>query len=292
MMQTRQVAMGKRRRKNAAHMPSRPDVASAREPRRHVVRRWVILALLGLGVGVGVMWVAAREREPPTYDVEVVREFPHDPQAYCQGLVYANGVLYEGTGKYGESTLRKVALETGKVLQVQTLDRSLFGEGIAIWDNRIIQLTWQNQVAIVYDQKSLQELRRFNYRGEGWGLTHDGQHLILSDGTATLRFVDPQTFRVVRQLLVQSQGRRVDQLNELEYIRGEIFANIWYKDYIARISPQTGVVTGWIDLHGLLPHRPDRDAVLNGIAYDREGDRLFVTGKNWPKLFQIRLLTR
>ena len=135
-------------------------------------------------------------------------------------------------------------------------------------------------------------MRRFGYNGEGWGLTQDGRYLIMSDGTATLRFLDPKTFQVARRLLVQSEGRRVDQLNELEYVRGEIFANIWYKDSIARISPQTGEVTGWIDLHGLLPERPDREAVLNGIAFDRETNRLFVTGKNWPKLFEIRLTAR
>ena len=284
--------MGRRRKKTDPEVrPPLTDAAPA-ETRPRSVRRWVLLAVVVGAAGAAVVWGVAREREPPVYGFEVVHAYPHDPQAYTQGLVYAGGVLYEGTGKYGESTLRRVDLETGKVLQAQALDRSLFGEGIAIWDGQIIQLTWRNNLAIVYDQRTFRELRRFEYRGEGWGLTHDGRHLILSDGSATLRFLDPQTFRVVRQLLVQSRGRRVGRLNELEYVRGEIFANIYYQDHIARISPRTGEVLGWIDLRGLWPQRSERDAVLNGIAYDAEGDRLFVTGKDWPKLYEIRLTTR
>jgi glutamine cyclotransferase len=277
------------KRQNTMSAVSPPSVATVEPPGRRRVRRWVLLAaLFGMGCG-GVVWVLARERAPPTYGFEVAHAYPHDPHAYCQGLIFADGALYESTGKFGESKVRKVELETGRELQSQPLDRTLFGEGLTLWDGQLFQLTWQNQVGIVYDRDSFRELRRFGYNGEGWGLTQDGQHLIMSDGTATLRFLDPKTFQVVRRVLVQSQGRRVDQLNELEYVRGEIFANIWYKDYIARISPRTGEVTGWIDLRGLLPQRSDREAVLNGIAFDRETDRLFVTGKNWPKLFEIRL---
>lgn len=260
--------------------------------RHHRLRRWALLGVL-FGCGCAcVVWVVAREHAPPTYDYEIARVFPHDPRAYCQGLAFANGVLYESTGKFGESTVRKVALETGKVLESRSLEQNLFGEGLTVWEGQLIQLTWQNAFGIVYDRETMREVRRFNYTGEGWGLTHDGRQLIMSDGTATLRYLDPKSFQVTRRLLVHSQGRRVDQLNELEYVRGEIFANIWYKDFIARISPQTGEVTGWIDLHDLLPGRPDRDAVLNGIAFDRATNRLFVTGKHWPKLFEIRLVSR
>jgi len=166
----------------------------------------------------------------------------------------------------------------------------VFGEGIAVRGGEIFQLTWRNQFGIVSERSSLKELRRFRYNGEGWGLTHDGTHLIMSDGTSTLRFLDPKTLRVVRQLLVRSGGRRVANLNELEYVRGEILANIWYKDYVARISPADGEVLGWIDLHSLVPPGLDREAVANGIAYDDQHDRLFVTGKNWPQLFEIRLV--
>jgi glutaminyl-peptide cyclotransferase len=286
---TRQPRMGRRRTKTDPQGQPRRDDAGQAERGAHSVRRWVLLAVVVVTVGAAMVWGLAREREPPVYGFEVVHAYPHDPQAYTQGLVYAGGVLYEGTGKYGESTLRRVALGSGKVLQAHALDRSLFGEGIALWDGQIVQLTWRNSIAIVYDQRTFRELRRFEYRGEGWGLTHDGRHLIMSDGSATLRFLDPQTFRVVRELLVQSRGRRVGRLNELEYVRGEIFANVWYQDHIARISPRTGEVIGWIDLRGLWPQRSERDAVLNGIAYDAQGDRLFVTGKDWPKLYEIRL---
>lgn len=284
--------MNRRRNKMSESPTAGSSPAERSPPRRRRMRRAVVLAALFCCGCACVVWVVAREHAPPTYDFEVVRIFPHDPKAYCQGLVFADGVLYESTGKLGESTLRKVELDTGKVLQSWPLDRDLFAEGLAIWNEQLIQLTWQNHVGIVYERDTFREVRRFGYNGEGWGLTHDGQQLILSDGTATLRFLNPKTFQVVRRLLVQSRGRRVDQLNELEYVRGEIFANIWYKDYIARISPQTGEVTGWIDLHGLQAERPDRDAVLNGIAFDRETNRLFVTGKNWPRLFEIRLTAR
>ncbi len=234
----------------------------------------------------------ARERTLATWGVELVHAYPHDTGAYTQGLAFDGGQLLEGTGKYGESTLRRVDLESGRVLHSAPLARDLFGEGIAVWGGEVVQLTWRNQLGIVYDKSTLQELRRFRYTGEGWGLTHDGTHLIMSDGSSTLRFLDPQTFRVVRRLLVRSGGRRVANLNELEYVQGEILANIWYKNYLARISPSSGEVLGWIDLQPLVPPRLDRDSVANGIAYDAEHDRLFVTGKNWPQLFEIRLVAR
>jgi len=283
--------MTRRRSRTERPDTSAPNPASQpAEVRRRW--RWVLALALLVCAGVGVVWAMARERTPETWSVEVVQAYPHDPGAYTQGLAFDGGDLFEGTGKYGESTLRRVDLVSGRVLESVPLVRDLFGEGIAVWGGEVIQLTWRNHLGIVYDKSALKELRRFRYTGEGWGLTHDGTHLIMSDGSSTLRFLDPQTFRVVRSLLVRSGGRRVAYLNELEYVQGEILANIWYKTYIARISPASGEVLGWIDLQTLVPPRLDRDSVANGIAYDAENDRLFVTGKNWPHLFEIRLVAR
>jgi glutamine cyclotransferase len=249
----------------------------------------LLVALLCVAGGV---WLAAQPQVPQTRGYQLVNSFPHDPNAFTQGLVFHEGSLLESTGKYGQSSLRRVELESGRVVQSHRLSRDLFGEGITVFGERIYQLTWRNGLAIVYDKETFDELGRLRYEGEGWGLTNDGTYLIMSDGSATLRFVDPQDFRVVRRLVVHSRGRRVDRLNELQYVHGEIFANIWYRDHIARISPETGEVTGWIDLRTLWPERRDREAVLNGIAYDAENDRLFVTGKNWPRLYEIRLTRR
>jgi glutamine cyclotransferase len=249
----------------------------------------LLVAVAVLTIGICFVWAMARDGEPPVFGYRVVNTYPHDPQAYCQGLVVSGDVLYEGTGKFGESTLRQVELATGKVLRSVPLDRQYFGEGITILNDRIYQLTWKNRICFVYDLQTFQQVDSFRLAGEGWGLTHDGTHLILSDGSSTLSFLDPKTGRVVRRLLVQGQGRRVAKLNELEYVNGEIFANIWYEDYIARINPKNGQVVGWIDLRTLMPGRADREAVLNGIAYDSQRDRLFVTGKNWPKLFEIKI---
>jgi glutamine cyclotransferase len=236
--------------------------------------------------------------EPPTPDTagvpvatyRVINTYPHDPAAFTQGLVYENGYLYEGTGLNGQSTLRKVQLETGEVLQTTPItDPAQFGEGIAIFGDKIYQLTWQSHVGFIYDKASFERLGEFSYPTEGWGLTHDGQRLIMSDGTATLYFLDPQTLKEVGHVDVYDRSGPVVRLNELEYINGEIYANIWQTDRIARISPQTGQVLGWIDLAGLLSpeeRQPPVD-VLNGIAYDAATDRLFVTGKRWPKLFEI-----
>jgi glutamine cyclotransferase len=243
-----------------------------------------------IGAGLVAAWAILAQQDSVRWGVEVVQAYPHDPLAYTQGLVFDRGELLEGTGKYRESTLRRVELQSGRVLQSVRLPGDAFGEGITVRGGEVFQLTWRNQYGIVYDRSTLRELRRFRYQGEGWGLTHDGTHLILSDGSSTLRFLDPKTFRVVRQLMVRSDGRRVANLNELEYVRGEILANIWYKDYLARISPANGEVLGWIDLHTLAPDGLDRESVANGIAYDAESDRLFVTGKNWPQLFEIRLV--
>ncbi len=207
-------------------------------------------------------------------------------------MVFADGVLYEGTGLRGQSGLRKVDLKTGNILRVRQLSAHFFGEGITIYGNRVIQLTWRAKVGFVYDRQTFQLLDTFNYPTEGWGITHDGRSLIMSDGTSTLYFLDPQTFQEVDRLKVHTRDGPVSRLNELEYVQGEIYANVWKTDRIARISPESGEVVGWIDLEGLLrpEDRNSRIDVLNGIAYDVKNDRLFVTGKLWPKLFEIELV--
>ena len=228
----------------------------------------------------------------PVAGYRVVHVFPHDPEAFTQGLVYPNGVFYEGTGMNGRSTIRKVQIENGRVLQLQKLDSQYFGEGIAVFGDTLFQLTWTSGIGVLYDLASFQRKSTFTYTGEGWGLTHDGTRLIMSDGTATLRMLDPATRKLLSRLTVRDGGGPVANLNELEYVNGEIFANVWQTDRIARISPKTGVVTGWIDLKGLLTPREQAQGVdwLNGIAYDSAGDRLFVTGKLWPKVFEIKIV--
>lgn len=232
----------------------------------------------------------------PEYGYKVVRVFPHDANAYTQGLVYHNGFLYEGTGLEGRSSLRKVKLETGEVVQKIDLAPEYFGEGIAIFKKEILQLTWKAQTGFVYNLSDFRFLRQFPYSGEGWGLTtgSDGE-IFMSDGTADIRILDGETLKEKRRITVRDDGGMpVKELNELEFVRGEIFANVWQTDRIARISPQTGKVLGWIDLSGLLEfsERSDPDAVLNGIAYDAATNRLFVTGKLWPKLFQIEIVRK
>lgn len=222
----------------------------------------------------------------------VVHVYPHDEKAFTQGLIFLEGNLYESTGLKGQSSLRMEDLETGKILQYASVPAQYFGEGLTNWGSTLIQLTWRSHIAFVYDRFSFRVLRTLHYDGEGWGLTQDGKSLILSDGTANLRFFDPSTFHEVRRITVRSKGEPVAKLNELEYVRGEIYANIWYSDRIARISPATGEVLGWIDLSGLQGPEggTNPDAVLNGIAYDAQRDRLFVTGKLWPKIFEIKVI--
>jgi glutamine cyclotransferase len=228
------------------------------------------------------------------YGFEVVQSWPHDPQAFTQGLVFRNGRLYEGTGMYGESSLRELELSTGSVLHRRNLAPQYFGEGITLLGGKLYQLTWRSQVGFIYDAATFELAGQFSYTGEGWGLTDDGSSLILSDGTSTLRFLDPITFGVQRTVTVTDNGREVSHLNELEYVNGEVFANVWMKDLIARIDPATGSVKGWIDLTGLLApqDRHGKEDVLNGIAYDAANNRLLVTGKRWPRLFQIRVVPR
>ena len=233
---------------------------------------------------------------PITYTYQIINQYPHDPTAFTEGLVYTHGQLFESTGLNGQSSLREVELETGRVLRTQPLDASLFAEGLALVNRQLIQLTWQNQIGYVYDPATFAVSRTFTYTHEGWGLAFDGQQLILSDGTPTLRFLSPSTLTTTHQITVTDHGQPINQINELEYIRGEVWANIWQTNLIARIDPHTGNVVGWIDLTGLLaksaatatPNQPVD--VLNGIAYDATTDRLFVTGKFWPRLFEIRLI--
>lgn len=231
---------------------------------------------------------------PHWYDYEIVAIYPHDRRALTQGLLYRDGVLFESTGLYGRSSLRKVRLESGEVLQQRTLNNSYFGEGLADWNDTLIQLTWKAETGIVYDLATFEPLKIFNYSGEGWGLTRFENSLVMSNGSAELLFLDPETLKEKRRITVTAGGAPVMGLNELETVKEKIFANVWQTDTIAMIDPNTGMVTGWIDLAGLLPvadlsHYVD---VLNGIAYDNDNSRLFVTGKLWPKLFEIKLHAR
>jgi glutamine cyclotransferase len=228
---------------------------------------------------------------PPVYGYQVLSIYPHDAQAFTQGLVYWQDGFYEGTGLHGRSSLRRVDLKTGQIANVLNLPAQYFGEGVAMVDDRLYQLTWQSHVGFIYDRASFRLLGRFQYPTEGWGLTYNGQELIMSDGSPMLYFLDPKTMKPVRTLLVHDDSGPVAKLNELEYIDGEIYANVWQTDRIARIDPLSGWVLAWIDLRGLLPPADRLGAdVLNGIAWDEENRRLFVTGKLWPKLFQIELL--
>jgi glutaminyl-peptide cyclotransferase len=228
----------------------------------------------------------------PQYGFRVVKTYPHDRNAFTQGLEYREGFLYEGTGLVGRSALRKVKLDTGQVLQSFDLPQPFFGEGITVLPQQILQLTWQSQTGFIYDKTSFRVLQSFSYPGEGWGMTNDGKQIYMSDGTAQIRVWDPMSLKETRRINVADAGKPVNELNELEFIRGEIWANVWQTDRIARISPADGRVLGWIDLTGILPktERTNSDAVLNGIAYDAAADRIFVTGKLWPKLFEIKIV--
>lgn len=250
------------------------------------------LFLLLLLLSVPATAVFGVSRAVPTESYQVVHAYPHDPTAFTQGLVFVDGMLYESTGLHGHSSVRMVDLQSGRVLQEHDLPAKYFGEGLTDWQSHLIQLTWESHVGFVYDRFSFRAIRTFTYPWEGWGLTHDSEHLILSDGSSTLYLLDPATFKQVGKIQVTAGGEPVLNLNELEYIHGEIYANIWETNRIARISPATGKVLEWIDLSGLRPASTmeNDNAVLNGIAYDSQHDRLFVTGKLWPKLYQIKLV--
>jgi glutamine cyclotransferase len=258
--------------------------------RRHLAIILVtVVVLAAISVALVLLGNTPVDREPVHYTYTVVNVYPHDEAAFTQGLVFEGGFLYEGTGLYGQSTLRRVELETGNVAQLHSLPDSLFGEGITIFEDRIVQLTWKSGKGFVYDRGSFDLLQQFEYSTEGWGITHDGSRLIMSDGTATLYFLDPETLQITGQVEVRDE-EPVDELNELEYINGRVYANIWKKDQIAIINPETGNVTGWIDLSGINDSEKTSENVLNGIAYDQNGDRLFVTGKRWSQLFEIELV--
>ncbi len=231
-------------------------------------------------------------KEIPLFSYEVINTYPHDPAAFTQGLIFKEGYLFESTGNYGHSSLRKVDLESGKVLQIRKNDAGIFAEGLTDFKAQLFQLSWKAGVAFQYGMKSFDLVKSFHYSGEGWGLTRLGDQLIMSDGSSNLRFLDPATFKESRRISVTRYGRPVKYLNELEMVKGEIYANVWRSNQIVIISPKDGQVTGVIDLSGLLkPHSyRNRVDVLNGIAYDPEKERLFVTGKYWPWLFEIRIV--
>lgn len=241
----------------------------------------------------GMRTLIVPEPTAPVWSYQVVAEYPHDPDAYTQGLLINDGQLYEGTGRYGESGLRRVEMETGEVLQSHSLSEDYFGEGIAAVDDRIYQLTWLAGTGFVYDMESFTELETFSYPTQGWGLTYDGDRLIMSDGTSRIFFRNPETFEEIGVIEVHDDGLPVSNLNELEYINGEIWANIYTTDWIVRIDPLTGAILSWIDMSGLLPAEAaesDEVDVLNGIAYDPVADRLLVTGKLWPTMFEIEVI--
>ena len=251
-------------------------------------------------LAIAILWLASAtafgqsSHRPPEYTFQVVRQFPHDPTAFTQGLAFLDSYFYEGTGLTGRSSLRQVQIETGGVVKKVDLGPEFFGEGITILKNEVFQVTWLSHTGFVYSLKDFRLLRRFSYPGEGWGLATDGSELFLSDGTSEIRVLDPITFVEKRRLKVRDGATPVTQLNELEFVEGELFANIWQTDRIARISPRTGEVVGWIDLKGLLSpvYRIGPGAVLNGIAYDSRRKRLFVTGKLWPAIFEIRVVPK
>lgn len=249
-----------------------------------------------LAMFLGVITAATIASPAPALRVDgyqIIRTYPHDPKAFTQGLIYVDGHLYESTGLNGKSSLRMVDLATGQVLQRHNLSAEYSGEGLTDWGSNLVQLTWTTHKAFVYDRFSFSLLQTFTYQGEGWGLTHNDTQFIMSDGTSYLRFLDPRTFRVTRRLhVVDESGHAIEYLNELEYIHGEIYANVWQTDEIVRISSRTGKILGRIDLSRIVDKSTlqDSGAVLNGIAYDSSGDRLFVTGKLWPKLFEIKVV--
>lgn len=268
-------------------------------PAAIILRRILVWAITLLAAPCGLLpggaaWGAEPPGGLPVYDYRIVNVYPHDRRAYTQGLIWLGGFLYESTGLNGSSGVRKVRLETGRVLERHDLERQYFGEGLTEWRGRLYQLTWNSQKGFIYDLAGLKPRGTFSYPGEGWGLTQDGKRLIMSDGTPGLRFLDPGTLKETGRLTVRAGGLPLPELNELEYARGEILANIYQTDLIARISPESGAATGWIDLTGLLPEADRRIpvGVLNGIAYDAARNRFFVTGKLWPKLFEIEIFLR
>ena len=268
----------------------------------HIIQNWQIMShplgrydriflqlLLVISLAFGGVAAAA-----PIYSYKVIARYPHSTESYTEGFFYLNGMFYEGTGKTGRSAVLVIEPKTGKIVQRRDLAPEYFGEGIVDWGPNIYEWTWTSNVCFVYDRANLRPVKQFTYSGEGWGMTRTAKELITSDGTATLRFRDPNTFKETHHIVVKEGNIRVDRLNELEFIKGEIYANIWHSDMIVRISAQNGNVIAWIDLTGLLPsdQMVDAESVLNGIAYDAQHDRLFVTGKLWPTVFEIKVVPR
>ena len=270
-------------------------------PRSHSCSRLLVaIAILGCGCSqtqhadtsrfTSTPGIAQKTSQAPILNVKLVRAYPHDPQAFTQGLEYYRGYLYESTGIAGQSTLRKVALQTGQVIQKISIPSPYFGEKLTIFHGKIYQLTWLSKKGFIYDLRSFRQIGEFPYDTEGWGLTHDDRSLIMSDGTNKIRYIDPVSFAVTRTIELYAQGQAVVNLNELEYIKGEIFANIWHFPRVTRIDARSGQLVAWIDLSAVVAKEPhNAEAVLNGIAYDQAEDRLFVTGKNWSKLFEIKV---
>lgn len=258
----------------------------------HMIRSSVLTSLLAAAL---LLTGGAAQAAIPVYGYKIVHVYPHDTSAFTEGLFYKDGYLYESTGEPGQSTVRKVELETGKVIQRYDVPAQYFGEGIVDWKGRLVQLTWQSEIGFVYDLASFKQQRTFTYPGEGWALTRDDRRLYMSDGSSVLRILDPETLASTGSIMVTADDVPVVNLNELEWVKGEIYANVWMTNRIVRIDPASGHVTGWVDLGGLLDTRKlpnPLNEVLNGIAYDAQHDRLFVTGKHWPKLFEIKLVRR
>ncbi len=249
--------------------------------------RWFAVSLVLVVLLSNAGWAAA-----PVSGYKVVAKYPHSTANYTEGFLFLNGLFYEGTGREGHSAVIVSQPESGRTMQRLDLPPGYFGEGIVDWGPNLYEWTWTSHVCFVYDRFSLRTMKQFTYTGEGWGMTRTAKELITSDGTATLRFRDPNTFQETRHIVVMDGKKRIEKLNELEFIKGEIYANVWHSDRIARISPQDGHVIGWIDLSGLLPasQKIDEESVLNGIAYDAQHDRLFVTGKQWPVIFEIKVV--
>lgn len=282
------------KRKAGAPNSTEPKTEAKRESANRVTVVACILLVVAALVAIRFAGSSRSNSSNATTEVhfEVVNTYPHDPNAFCQGLDFDGDTVFESTGQYGQSTVRRVNLETGKPETLLKLDQRLFGEGLTLFKDKVIQLTWKQGLGYVYEAKTLKPLSTFRYKGEGWGLTHDGESLIMSDGSDRLKFLDPDSFAVIKTVRVKDGERSVRRLNELEYVSGQILANVWQTNRIAMIAPETGEVTGWINLTGLLTDRLRRDDVLNGIAYEETSDRLFVTGKNWPQLFEIRLIEK
>lgn len=263
--------------------------------------RFILLALFAILLLAAIIFAKQsnsdliQEEAVPVFGYDIINVYPHSSQAFTQGLVYDDGLLYEGTGLYGRSTLSRAELQTGRILKQTTIDSNLFGEGIALWKDRIIQLTWQSGLGLIYGKENMTAIGNFSYPTEGWGITNDSKSLIMSDGTNVLHILDPESFAEKGRILVTADGKPLQGLNELEYIKGQIYANVWPTNWIAIISPESGEVKGKIDLQGILQEsdlQGSKVDVLNGIAYDASGERLFVTGKLWPKLFEIKVVSK